>query len=73
MKSTSGYEVQRPLQLIIPFEISPIENTDSHSQPKTDHQEEPAPIADLPKRPRRQAAETANSLLVAQRLDEEGI
>ena len=73
MRSTSGYEVQRPLQLIIPFEISPTENTDSHSQPETDHQKDPAPAADLPKRPRRQAAETANSLLVAQRLDEEGI
>ena len=39
-----------------------MENTDSHSQShKTVHQEEPAPVADLPRKPRRQAAEVCKT------------
>ena len=70
IKSVTGYEVQRPLQLIIPFEI-PTESADSQTDsPKT---EATAPVAEPPKRTRRRAATEAENLIIAQRLNEEAV
>ena len=70
IKSVKGYEIQRPLQLIIPFEI-PTESADSQTDsPKT---EATAPVAEPPKRTRRRAATEAENLIVAQRLNEEAV
>ena len=70
IKSVTGYEVQRPLQLIIPFEI-PTESSDSQTDsPKT---EATAPVAEPPKRTRRRAAQEAENLVIAQRLNEEAV
>ena len=70
IKSVTGYEVQRPLQLIIPFEI-PTESSDSQTDsPKT---EATAPVAEPPKRTRRRAATEAENLIIAQRLNEEAV
>ena len=70
IKSVTGYEVQRPLQLIIPFEI-PTESADTQTDsPKT---EATAPVAEPPKRTRRRAATQAENFIVAQRLNEEAV
>ena len=69
IKSVTGYEVQRPLQLIIPFEI-PTESADTQTDsPKTEATAEAEP----PKRTRRRAATEAENLIIAQRLNEEAV
>ena len=73
IKSVTGYEIQRPLQLIIPFEI-PTESSDPQADsPKMESTLDKKDTAEPPKRTRRRAAKEAENLIVAQRLNDEAV